>query len=194
MVVAPDPGGQYTRTMFIDITERVLMEREKARLEVQNTYLRRKFAVSTTLEKSSGTARAVGAAATGRSSRASRFHCAHHRRNGHGQGTHRARHSRPQRAQEWPAGEGELRAISAGLVESELFGHVKGAFTGALTNRDGRFKVADGGTIFLDEVGELPLETQVKLLRVLQEQEFEPIGSSKTIKVNVRSSPRLTGI
>jgi formate hydrogenlyase transcriptional activator len=77
-------------------------------------------------------------------------------------------------------------AISAGLVESELFGHVKGAFTGALANRDGRFKVADGGTIFLDEVGELPLDTQVKLLRVLQEQEFEPIGSSRTVKVNVR--------
>lgn len=77
-------------------------------------------------------------------------------------------------------------AISAGLVESELFGHVKGAFTGALTNRDGRFKVADGGTLFLDEVSELPAETQVKLLRVLQEQEFEPIGSSRTVKVNVR--------
>jgi len=77
-------------------------------------------------------------------------------------------------------------AISAGLVESELFGHVKGAFTGALTNRDGRFALADGGTIFLDEVGELPPDTQVKLLRVLQEQEFEPIGGSKTIKVDVR--------
>ncbi len=77
-------------------------------------------------------------------------------------------------------------AISAGLVESELFGHVKGAFTGALANRDGRFKVADGGTLFLDEIGELPLETQVKLLRVLQEQEFEPIGSSRTIRVDVR--------
>jgi len=77
-------------------------------------------------------------------------------------------------------------AISAGLVESELFGHVKGAFTGAIANRDGRFKLADGGTIFLDEVGELPLDTQVKLLRVLQEQEFEPIGSSRTTKVNVR--------
>jgi len=77
-------------------------------------------------------------------------------------------------------------AISAGLVESELFGHVKGAFTGAIANRDGRFKLADGGTIFLDEVGELPLDTQVKLLRVLQEQEFEPIGSSRTIRVNVR--------
>ncbi len=77
-------------------------------------------------------------------------------------------------------------AISAGLVESELFGHVKGAFTGALANRDGRFKVADGGTIFLDEVGDLPPDTQVKLLRVLQEQEFEPIGSDKSVKVDVR--------
>jgi predicted ATPase/transcriptional regulator with GAF, ATPase, and Fis domain len=77
-------------------------------------------------------------------------------------------------------------AISAGLVESELFGHVKGAFTGALTNRDGRFKLADGGTLFLDEIGELPLDTQVKILRVLQEQEFEPIGSSRTIRVDIR--------
>ncbi|HSB80831.1 MAG TPA: sigma 54-interacting transcriptional regulator [Candidatus Methylomirabilis sp.] len=77
-------------------------------------------------------------------------------------------------------------AISAGLVESELFGHVKGAFTGALERREGRFELADCGTIFLDEVGELPLETQVKLLRVLQEGEFEPVGSSKTIRVDVR--------
>jgi formate hydrogenlyase transcriptional activator len=77
-------------------------------------------------------------------------------------------------------------AISAGLVESELFGHVKGAFTGALERRVGRFELADGGTIFLDEIGELPLETQVKLLRVLQEQEFEPVGSSKSVRVNVR--------
>jgi formate hydrogenlyase transcriptional activator len=77
-------------------------------------------------------------------------------------------------------------AISAGLVESELFGHVKGAFTGALERRVGRFELADRGTIFLDEIGELPLETQVKLLRVLQEQEFEPVGSSRTVRVNVR--------
>lgn len=77
-------------------------------------------------------------------------------------------------------------AISAGLVESELFGHEKGAFTGAVDQRKGRFELADGGTLFLDEVGELPPETQVKLLRVLQEQEFERVGSAKPIKVNVR--------
>jgi formate hydrogenlyase transcriptional activator len=77
-------------------------------------------------------------------------------------------------------------AISAGLVESELFGHMKGAFTGALERRIGRFELAHGGTIFLDEIGELSLETQVKLLRVLQEHEFEPVGSSRTLRVDVR--------
>ena len=77
-------------------------------------------------------------------------------------------------------------AIPTGLVESELFGHMKGAFTGALERRTGRFELADGGTLFLDEVSELPLDTQVKLLRVLQEHEFEPLGSSRTVKVNVR--------
>jgi transcriptional regulator with PAS, ATPase and Fis domain len=77
-------------------------------------------------------------------------------------------------------------AISAGLVESELFGHVKGAFTGATERRIGRFEYADGGTLFLDEVTELPLETQAKLLRVLQEHEFEAVGSNRTVKVDVR--------
>jgi PAS domain S-box-containing protein len=77
-------------------------------------------------------------------------------------------------------------AIPATLIESEFFGHERGAFTGATGKRDGRFTLADGGTIFLDEVGELPIDLQGKLLRVLQEGEFEPVGSSRTRKVDVR--------
>lgn len=77
-------------------------------------------------------------------------------------------------------------ALSEGLITSELFGHEKGAFTGAIMKRLGRFEYADGATIFLDEIGDLPLETQAMLLRVLQDGEFERVGSSKTIKVNVR--------
>ena len=77
-------------------------------------------------------------------------------------------------------------ALPESLIESELFGHVKGAFTGAVSDRKGRFELADGGTIFLDEIGEIPLAIQSKLLRVLQEREFEHVGGVKTIKVNVR--------
>ena len=77
-------------------------------------------------------------------------------------------------------------AIPSGLLESELFGHEKGAFTGALIQRKGRFELADGGSLFLDEIGDISLELQPKLLRAIQEQEFERLGSSKTIQVNVR--------
>jgi formate hydrogenlyase transcriptional activator len=77
-------------------------------------------------------------------------------------------------------------AIPSGLVESELFGHEKGAFTGALMQKRGRFELADHGSLFLDEIGDISLELQPKLLRALQEQEFERLGSTKTIKVDVR--------
>ena len=77
-------------------------------------------------------------------------------------------------------------AIPTGLLESELFGHEKGAFTGAIATKVGRFELADRGTLFLDEVGEIPVELQVKLLRVLQEQEFERLGGTRTIRTNVR--------
>jgi len=183
----PDPSGTFTRTMFIDITEHVLMEQEKSRLEAQNIYLQEEIrsqhnfveivgnsrSLVTVLQQvdqvapTDATALIYGETGTGKELIA------------------RAIHDRSPR-HERPLVKVNCGAISAGLVESELFGHVKGAFTGALANRDGRFALADGGTIFLDEVGELPLDTQVKLLRVLQEQEFEPIGGSKTIKVDVR--------
>jgi len=97
----------------------------------------------------------------------------------------RALHSRSAR-QDRPLVVVNCAVISAGLVESELFGHVKGAFTGAIDRRIGRFELANGGTIFLDEVGELAPDMQVKLLRVLQEQELEPVGSNRTVRVDVR--------
>jgi Nif-specific regulatory protein len=77
-------------------------------------------------------------------------------------------------------------AIPEGLLESELFGHVKGAFTSAVSGRKGRFEMADGGTIFLDEIGDMPLALQAKLLRVIQEKEFEKVGSDNTITVDAR--------
>src|SRR6202041_1872528 len=77
-------------------------------------------------------------------------------------------------------------AIPRDLIPSELFGHEKGAFTGALQRRIGRFELADGGTIFLDEMGELPIDTQIALLRVLQEREFERVGGSQSIRVDTR--------
>src|SRR4030043_602074 len=97
----------------------------------------------------------------------------------------KAVHYLSQRAK-WPFVKFNCASIPEGLLESELFGHEKGAFTGAITTRKGRFELADGGTILLDEVGDLPVNLQPKILRVLQEREFERVGGERTIKVDVR--------
>jgi len=97
----------------------------------------------------------------------------------------RAIHRRSQRSSK-PFVSVNCSAVPRDLIASELFGHEKGSFTGALQRRLGRFELAEGGTIFLDEVGELPMETQIALLRVLQEREFERVGGTRSIKTNVR--------
>jgi len=183
----PDPSGTYTRTMFIDITERVLMEQEKARLEAQNVYLQEEIkgthnfeeliGSSSTLKKvlknvervapTDSTVLITGETGTGKELIARAIHNLSPRKNK-------------------PLVKVNCAAIPSGLIESELFGHEKGAFTGALTKKMGRFELADKGTIFLDEIGELPLDLQSKLLRVLQEGEFERVGGTQTFKINVR--------
>ena len=183
----PDPGGTYTRTMFVDITEQVLMEQEKARLEAQAVYLQEEIkgshnfeeliGSSTSLKKvlknvervaaTDSTVLVTGETGTGKELIARAIH-----------------NLSPRKGK--PLLKVNCAAIPAGLIESELFGHEKGAFTGALTRKMGRFEVADKGTIFLDEIGELPLDLQSKLLRVLQEGEFERVGGTQTFHVNVR--------
>ena len=183
----PDPSGTFTRTMFIDITERVLMEQEKARLEAANVYLQEEIkdthnfeeliGGSTSLKKvlknvervapTDSTVLITGETGTGKELIARAIH-----------------NLSPRKGR--PLVKVNCAAIPAGLIESELFGHEKGAFTGALTKKIGRFELADKGTIFLDEIGELPLDLQSKLLRVLQEGEFERVGGTQTFKVNVR--------
>ena len=183
----PDPTGTYTRTMFVDITEQVLMEQEKARLEAQNIYLQEEIKGGHNFEELIGSSSSLkkvlknvervaptdsavlitGETGTGKELIA------------------RAIHNLSSRKDK-PLVKVNCAAIPAGLIESELFGHEKGAFTGALTKKMGRFEVADKGTIFLDEIGELPLDLQTKLLRVLQEGEFERVGGTQTFKVNVR--------
>jgi len=182
-----DPSGQFTRTMFIDITERVLIEQEKARLEAQNVYLQEEIKTEHNFEDIIGTSPAIrkvlqvvekvaatdatvlvsGETGTGKELIA------------------RAIHNLSGRKDRVLVNV-NCAAIPAGLIESELFGHEKGAFTGALARKIGRFELADHATIFLDEIGDLPLELQVKLLRVLQEAEFERLGNPRTLKVNVR--------
>jgi PAS domain S-box-containing protein len=183
----PDPSGTYTRTMFLDITDRVLMEQEQARLTEQNQYLREEIKsvhnfeeivgrstglleVLASVDRVAGTDASVlitGETGTGKELIARAIHSSSRRR-------------------EKPLIKLNCAALPTGLVESELFGHEKGAFSGAIAKRIGRFELAHGGTIFLDEVGELPLDVQVKLLRVLQEREFERIGGNTPISVDVR--------
>ena len=183
----PEPGGKYTRSMFVDITDRVLMEQEHARLSAQNVYLQEEIksvhnfeeiigqspALLDALEKVRRVARTdatvliTGETGTGKELIARAIHSASHR------------HDKP-------LIKVNCAALPASLVESELFGHEKGAFSGAISRRVGRFELAHGGTLFLDEVGDVPLDVQVKLLRVLQEHEFERVGGTNPIKVDVR--------
>ncbi len=183
----PEPDGKHTRTMIIDITDRVLAQREKARLQQQNLYLQEEIKAEYNFEEMIGASASMrkvfqtvqrvaatdstvliaGETGTGKELIA------------------RAIHSRSKR-KDRPLIKLNCAALPTGLVESELFGHEKGAFTGAVERRIGRFTLASGGTIFLDEIGEMPPDVQVKVLRVLQEQEFEPVGSTKTLKVDVR--------
>jgi transcriptional regulator with GAF, ATPase, and Fis domain len=173
--------------MFVDITERVLLEQEQDRLKAQNLYLQEEIKSAHNFDEIIGHSAPIknlltqvqrvattdasvliqGESGTGKELIARAIHSASPRKNN-------------------PLIKVNCAALPSGLVESELFGHEKGAFTGALAKRIGRFELANGGTLFLDEIGEIPLEVQVKLLRVLQEREFERVGGQTPIKVDVR--------
>ncbi len=183
----PEPGGQYTRTMFVDITDRVLMEQERARLTAQNTYLQEEIKTVHNFEEIIGQS-SVLLEALEKVHRVAKTDASVLLTGETGTGKElfaRAIHSASRR-QDKPLIKLNCAALPSSLVESELFGHEKGAFSGAIQRRIGRFELAQGGTIFLDEIGEVSLEVQVKLLRVLQEREFERIGGSDPIKIDVR--------
>jgi PAS domain S-box-containing protein len=183
----PDPSAHYTRTMFIDITERVLLEREQARVRAQNIYLQEEIkSVHNFEEIIGGSSGLVGVLEDVRRVAPTDATVLIYGETGTGKElVARAIHSRSRRADK-PFIKVNCAALPAGLVESELFGHERGAFSGAIQRRIGRFELAHHGTIFLDEIGEMPLDVQVELLRVLQEGEFERVGSSQTTKVDVR--------
>ena len=183
----PESNGRYTRTMFLDITERVLMEQEQAKLKAQNLYLQEEIKSVHNFEEIVGRSPAL-LAVLGKVDRVARTDATVLITGESGTGKEliaRAIHFRSRRSEK-PLIKVNCAALPTGLVESELFGHEKGAFSGALARRLGRFELANGGTIFLDEVGEMPPEAQVKLLRVIQEHEFERIGGNQTIRTDVR--------
>jgi transcriptional regulator with GAF, ATPase, and Fis domain len=173
--------------MFVDVTERVLAEQEKARLQQQNVYLQEEIKDNHNFEEIVGHSPAL-AAVLDHVQRVAPTDSTVLITGETGTGKEliaRAVHSRSRRSDR-PLIKVNCAALPAGLVESELFGHEKGAFTGALARRVGRFELAHSGTLFLDEVGELPPEAQAKLLRVLQEREFERVGGSTILKADVR--------
>jgi PAS domain S-box-containing protein len=183
----PDPGGKFTRTMFVDITDKVLMEQEKNRLAAQNIYLQEEIKSVHNFDEIVGQSPAL-LEAIAKVHRVAKTDAAVLITGETGTGKElfaRAIHSASNR-QTKPMIKLNCAALPTSLVESELFGHEKGAFSGAINRRIGRFELANGGTIFLDEIGEVPMDVQVKLLRVLQEREFERIGGTETIKVDVR--------
>jgi PAS domain S-box-containing protein len=183
----PEPNGKYTRTVLVDITARVLAEQERARLQEQNLYLQEEIKGIHNFEEIVGQSPALTAVLDNvRRVAATDSTVLITGETGTGKELiARAVHSNSGRKAR-PLIKINCAALPAGLVESELFGHEKGAFTGAIARRIGRFELAQGGTIFLDEVGELPADAQAKLLRVLQEREFERIGGSGSIRVDVR--------
>src|SRR5262245_53077606 len=183
----PEPNGKYTRTVIVDITERVLMAQEKARHPQQKLDLHEEIKSVHNFEEVIGQGPALTAVLDNvRRVAATDATVLITGETGTGKELiARAIHSSSRR-KEKPLIKINCAALPAGLVESELFGHEKGAFTGAIARRVGRFELAHGGTLFLDEVGELPADAQAKLLRVLQEHEFDRVGGTAPIKVDVR--------
>ena len=178
-------GHPFYTLILRNVDERLEAERKIQALSAETRYLREEIAAGSSgiIGESAPVRRALEAVARVAPTEATVMICGE---TGTGKELFaRAIHERSRR-QDGPLIKVNCAAIPGTLIESELFGHEKGAFTGATQRREGRFTLADGGTIFLDEVGELPLELQGKLLRVLQEGEYEPVGSSRTRKVDVR--------
>jgi PAS domain S-box-containing protein len=178
---------ESAHSIWIDVTDRVLAEAERARLQQQNLYLQEEIKAVHNFEEIIGRSPAL-LAVLDQVSRVAATDATVLICGETGTGKEliaRAIHSTSRRAAK-PLIKINCAALPAGLVESELFGHEKGAFTGAIARRSGRFELSHGGTLFLDEIGELPIETQAKLLRVLQEREFDRVGGSVPIRVDAR--------